>query len=162
MKKINVTCICAEAEEYPGCADLLFSYSEVNVIALPTSLVGAATAQALVRSDVLLVDESVMYRDGLQPVRSIHTRFPHLRILLVYRNKRNNNTLEYLSIGIRGLIEHKSRISQLRRAIPALYAGELWMPRGLVQSLRNQSKNNDGSSSWEFLPPAMPDRGKIN
>jgi DNA-binding NarL/FixJ family response regulator len=162
MKKINVTYICAGAEEYPGCADLLYSYCEVNVVALPNSLTGAATAQALVRSDVLLVDESVLYRDGLQPIRSVHTRFPRLSILMVYKNKLNNNILEYLSIGIRGLLEHKSRISLLRRAIPALYAGEIWMPRSLVQSLRNQSNINDGSSSWEFVPPTMPDRGKIN
>lgn len=162
MKKINVTCICAEAEEYPGCADLLYSYSEVNVIALSTSLVGGASTQALAQSDVLLLDESVLCRDGVQSVRSVHTRFPQLNILMVYKKKPNNSMLYYLSIGIRGLLEHNSRISQLRRAIPALYAGEIWMPRGLVQSLRNQSINKGGSSSWEFVPPTMPDRGKIN
>jgi DNA-binding NarL/FixJ family response regulator len=162
MKKINVTCIRVEAEEYPGCADLLHSYSEVNVIALPTSLVGAASTQALVQSDVLLLDESVLCRDGAQSVRSVHTRFPRLNILMVYKKSINNSMLYYLSIGIRGLLEHDSRISQLRRAIPALYAGEIWMPRDLVQSLRNQSINKGGSSSWEFVPPTMPDRGKIN
>lgn len=162
MKKINVTCVCADAEEYPGCADLLYSYCEVNVVALPTSLAGAATAKALVRSDVLLVDESVLFRDGLQPVRSVHARFPQLNILVVYKNRINNNMMEYLSIGVRGLLEHNSRISLLRRAIPALYAGEIWMPRGLVQSLRNQSNISDGSSSWGFVQPVMPDRGKLN
>jgi DNA-binding NarL/FixJ family response regulator len=162
MKKINVTYICAETEEYPGCADLLYSYCEVNVVALPTSLVGAATAKALARSDVLLLDESVLLRDGLQQVRSVHTRFPQLNTLMVYIKTPNNNMMEYLSLGIRGLLERKSRISLLRRAIPALYSGEIWMPRGLVQSLRNQSNINGGSSSWEFVSSVMSDRGKIN
>ena len=162
MKKINVTCICAEAEEYPGCADLLYSYSEVNVIALSTSLVGGASTQALAQSDVLLLDESVLCRDGVQSVRSVHTRFPQLNILMVYKIKPNNSMLYYLSIGIRGLLEHNSRISQLRRAIPALYAGEIWMPRGLVPSLRNQSSSDIGSSSWELVSSMMPERGKIN
>jgi len=162
MKKINVTYVSVEAEEYPGCADLLYSYCEVNVVALPTSLVGAATAKALGRSDVLLVDEAVLFQDGLQTVHAVHARFPQLNILVVYKNNINNNIIEYLSLGIRGLLEHRSRISLLRRAIPALYAGEIWMPRGLVQSLRNQSNNNVGSSSWAFVTPTMPDRGKIN
>jgi DNA-binding NarL/FixJ family response regulator len=162
MKKINVTYICAETEEYPGCADLLYSYCELHVVALQTSLVGAATTKALARSDVLLLDESVLLRDGLQQVRSVHARFPQLSILMVYINKLNNNMMEYISIGIRGLLERKSRISLLRRAIPALYAGEIWMPRGLVPSLRNQSSSNIGNSSWELVSSMMPERGKIN
>lgn len=162
MKKINVTYITAEAEEYPGCADLLYSYSEVNVVGLPTSLSGAAVGKCLARTDVLVVDESVLLRDGLQVVRSVHTSYSGLAILLVYKKQIKNITMEYLSIGIRGLLERESRVSLLRRAIPALYAGEVWMPRGLVQSLRIQSTINDGSSSWEAYPSMMSDRGKIN
>jgi len=162
MKKINVTYACVAAEEYPGCADLLDSYSEVNLVACPTSLVGQAAAMALAKSDVLVVDESLLTRDGLQAVQSAHTTYAKLNILLVYENNNNNNMMEYLTVGVRGLIERKSCISLLRRAIPALYAGEVWMPRRLVQSLRNQSINNGGSLSWEILPSMMPGRGKMN
>lgn len=162
MKKINVTFICAETEEYPGCADLLYSYPEVNVVSLSTSLSGAAAGKVLTRTDVLVVDESVLLRDGLQTVRSVHTCYPGLSILLVYKKEIKNKTMEYLSIGIRGLLERKLRVSLLRRAIPALYAGEIWMPRGLVQSLRIQSIINGGSSSWEAFPSMMSGRGKIN
>ena len=162
MKKINVTCICPEAEEYPGCADLLYSYCEMNVLAQAPSLDGAAAVNALLRSDVLLVDESVLLRDGLQAVHSVHTRFPQLNIVVVYKNKPKISMIEYLSIGIRGLLEHKSRISLLRRAVPAVYAGEVWMPRDVVKSLRIQSNINCGRSSWEFVSQTMPDQGKIN
>jgi len=162
MKKINVTCACEAAEDYPGCADLLYSYSEVNVIARTISLVGAEAGRALAKSDVLVVDESVLARDGLQAVRSAHTAYTRLNILLVYEKYINNSMMEYLSIGIRGLLERKSCISLLRRAIPALYAGEVWMPRGLVQSLRNRSTIDGGSSSWDVLPSRMPGRGKLN
>jgi len=162
MKKINVTCACALAEEYPGCADLLYSYSEVNLIARPTSLVGTATAMALAQSDVLVVDESLLARDGLQTVQSVHTRYTRLNILLVYNKYNKNSLLEYLTIGVRGLIERKSCVSLLRRAIPALCSGEVWMPRGLVQSLKKQSIIHGSSSSWEGLPSTMPGRGKMN
>jgi DNA-binding NarL/FixJ family response regulator len=70
--------------------------------------------------------------------------------------------MQYLSIGVRGLLERKTRISLLRRAIPALYAGEVWMPRMLVQSIRNQSTINGGNSTWEIYPSMMPGRGKVN
>jgi DNA-binding NarL/FixJ family response regulator len=162
MKKINVTYVCVAAEEYPGCADLLYSYSEVNLIACPTSLFGTTTAKALSSSDVLVVDESLLARDGLHAVQSVHVTYAKLNILLVYENNTNNNMMEYLSIGIRGLIERKSCISLLRRAIPALYSGEVWMPREMVQSLRNQSTVNSGSSSWGVLPSRMSGRGKMN
>jgi len=162
MKKINVTFICAETESYPGCADLLYSYPEVNVVALPTSLSGPAVWKALARTDVLVVDESVVLRDGLEAVRLVHTCYSGLNILLVCKKTIKNRMMGYLSIGIRGLLERDSLVSLLRRAIPALYAGEVWMPRGLVQSLRNQSTIDSGSSSWEAFPAMMSDRGKVN
>ena len=162
MKKIHVTYICAETEEYPGCADLLYSYPELKVIGLLTSLSGTAAGRALARTDVLVVDESILMRDGLQALCSVHTCYPGLTTLIVYKKHKINIELGYLSIGIRGLLDRDSRISLLRRAIPALYAGEVWMPRGLVQSLRNQSTINSGSSFWEDFPSMMPDRGTIN
>jgi len=162
MKKINVTYACATAEEFPGCADLLYSYSEMNVIARATSILGAATGKALAKSDVLVMDDSVLALDGLQAVQSAHAACSRLNILLVYDKYINNSIMECFSIGIRGLLERKSCISLLRRAVPALYAGEVWMPRGLVQSLRNQSTNNGGSSSWDDFPSKMPGRGKMN
>ena len=162
MKKINVTYACAAAEEFPGCADLLYSYSEMNVVARTTSLFGAATGMALAKSDVLVVDESVLALDGLQAVQSAHTTYPWLKILLVYEKNINNSMMECLSMGIRGLLERKSCISLLRRAIPALYAGEVWMPRRVIQSLRNQSTFNDGRSSWYDFSSDMSGRGKMN
>ncbi len=146
------------AEEYPGCADLINSYSEVSLIARPKSLVGRETARALAKSDVLVVDETTLAMDGLQAVQKVLSEYDGLNILLVYEKINNNKILEYLTIGVRGLIERKSCVSLLRRAIPALYAGEVWMPRGLVQSLKHQSTINGSTSTWEGLPG----HGKLN
>jgi DNA-binding NarL/FixJ family response regulator len=162
MKRINITYVCAADEEYPGCVDLLYSYSEVNVIARSTSLVGNVIRMALLRSDLLVVDDSALTRDGLQAVQSIHTTFPSLNILLVYENSINNNILDYLSIGVRGLLERKSCLSLLRRAIPALCAGEVWMPRALVQTLRERSLIKIDRSAWEIYSSMMPDPGRLN
>ncbi|MGD8618577.1 MAG: hypothetical protein PVH54_05245 [Gammaproteobacteria bacterium] len=162
MKKINVTYACAAAEEFPGCADLLYSYSEMNVVARTTSLFGVATGMALAKSDVLVVDESVLALDGLQAVQSVHATYPRLKLLLVYEININNSMIECLSIGIRGVLERKSCISLLRRAIPALHAGDVWMPRGVIQSLRNQLAFNDGRSSWYDFSSNMPGCGKMN
>jgi len=162
MKKINVTIVCADSEEYPGCADLLFSYPIVKVIAQPTSLLGATTWKMLANSDVLVIDDSILQREGVGAVQSIHSSFPRISILLVHDKFINNSMMEYLSMGIRGLLERKSIVSLLCRAIPALYSGEVWMPRHLVQSLRNQSNIKAGSSSWEVHPSMMPGNGKYN
>lgn len=154
--------MCAAAEEYPGCADLLDSYCEVHLVARPASLRGVATGVALAQSDVLVMDESTLAREGVQAVQSVHATFPALNILLVYEKDNNYNVMEYLSIGVRGLIERKSCLHLLRRAIPALYSGEVWMPRELVQSLRKQAPVPSDRSFWVILPSTMPDRGRLN
>jgi DNA-binding NarL/FixJ family response regulator len=162
MKKINVTYVCAADEEYPGCADLLYSYPEVEVIARSTSLVGTVIRPALSRSDVLVVDESVLTGDGLRAVHAVHTTFPGLNILMVYEKDKNINMMNYLSIGVRGLLERRSCLSLLRRAITALCAGEIWMPRTLLQSLRERSPVKIGRLSWEIHSTMMPDPGRMN
>jgi len=163
MKKIKVTITCAESGDYPGCADLLCCFPQVEVIAQPTTLRGAITRKALARSDVLVIDDSIIQIEGFESVQSIHSRFPRMNILLVHKNTIENSMMAYLSLGIRGLIERNSIVSLLPRAVLALYSGEVWMPRQLVQSLRNQSNINAGSSSsWEVHPSMVPGSRTVN
>ena len=163
MKKIKIVIVSAGAGDYPGCADLLDSCPELDVIAKPMSLEWETAQAALPKSDVLVVDEPALDQDGYQSLLSLHREFPSITILLVHEKGIENNMMAYFSAGVRGFVERKSIVSQLRKAIPALYSGEVWMPRQLVQSLRRQS--TDGVAVGPLpasLLTVLPVSGKLN
>ena len=162
MKRINVSIVCADPGEYPGCTDLLDVYPEIKVIARAESLADDEIRHAMNESNVLVVDDCVLRQDGLETLASIHGGFPWVNILLVHEKYIYNNVIEYLVLGVRGFVARKSIVSHLRRAIPALYSGEVWIPRQMVQSLRKRSTNLPGNSSWELSPSVIPGAEKIN
>jgi DNA-binding NarL/FixJ family response regulator len=162
MKKINVTIICAGPEEYPGCADLLESCPEINIVACPAGLHTTQLRLALGRSDVLLLDDAVIDRDGFEAVCALHASHPLIRTLLISENISDNRTMAALSLGVQGVMERSKMTSWLRKAIAVLYSGEAWVSRGLVQSLHYQSKYIYGSPFWPVAALTRPDRDTLN
>jgi len=149
MKKINVTIICAGAEEYPGCGDLLEDCPEISVVARTGGLYEPGSWAALGGSDVLLLDEATIEQDGLDVVLSVHDRYPLLRSLLIMENFNKNMAMSALSRGIRGVMERTATVSGLRKAIAAIYTGEAWLSRGLVEPLRNELSYLEKKLHWE-------------
>jgi len=153
MKKINITVVCAGDEDYPGCVDLLAAYPEINIVAHSTGLNEAGTRGALGRSDVLLLDEAVLDQDGHHAVRAIHDCYPLLRSLLILENESQQEMMTVLSLGIMGVIRRESITSQLCKAVPAICAGEAWLPRKMVRPLRRQlGQETGGPSLLEDFP----------
>jgi DNA-binding NarL/FixJ family response regulator len=138
MKKIRVTIIAGAAEEYPGCADILANCPEIEVVAGPAGLDQAGAWSAISSTDVLILDEVMLERGWADCVRTIYRHHPVIKLLLILDNSSENRALDALAMGIGGVIERASLVSMLRKAIPALYAGETWVSRRLVQVLRMQ------------------------
>ena len=86
MKKINITVICVGDEAYPGCIDLLEDCPSINIVARPAGLTEAGAWVALGRSDVLLLDEALLEREGHDAVRAVHDSFPSLSSLIILEN----------------------------------------------------------------------------
>ena len=147
MKKINITVVCVGDEGYPGCVDLLAACPTINIVAQPTGLNEAGTWVAVGQSDVLLLDEAVLEQDGHHAVRSIHDSYPLLRSLLILENGTQQEMLTVLSLGILGVIRRESTTALLYKAVSAIYAGEAWLSREMVQPLRRQLGQKTGLSS---------------
>jgi DNA-binding NarL/FixJ family response regulator len=162
MKKINITIVIAGKEDYPGCADILATCPEFHVVACPTGLYEAAAWTAISQSDVVLLDEAVLERDGVETVRRICDSYPLLKLLLLMERENEARTLEALSLGISGVMERASMVSMLRKAIPVLYSGEAWVSRGLVHSLRNYLNELEGNSYLAVVGGMRPGQGKLN
>ncbi len=162
MRKINITVFIAGTEDYPGCADILETFPEFRVIARPCGLYAADAWVAISQSDVVLLDEAVLERYGVETVRRICDSYPLVKLLLVLEQDNEARVLEALSLGIDGVMERASLVSMLRKAIPVLYSGEAWVSRGLVHSLRKQLNKLEEENYLAVAPGFQPDRGKLN
>ena len=162
MKKISVTIICPDEEEFPGCQDLLESYPEIRLVARHSALDEAGVWTALAGSDVLLLDEAVIELEGPQRVRALHVDHPALKTLQIVENSCENNSMAAISIGVRGVLERPSMVSMLRKAIAVVYSGEIWMSRKIVQSLHNESRRHEGRSVWLAAVVPSPGSDKLN
>lgn len=153
MKKINITVICVGEESYPGCVDLLEDCPAINVVARPTGLSEAGAWVALGRSDVLLIDEALLEHEGHDAVRDIHASFPSLKSLMILENESRQEMVTVLSLGILGIITRASTMSMLCKAVAAIFSGEAWLSRGLVQPLRKRLEQETGLSDFHEEVP---------
>jgi DNA-binding NarL/FixJ family response regulator len=162
MKKIQVTIIAAAAEEYPGCADILGICPEIDIVAQRGGLHGRGLWAALCASDVLVLDEASLDRQGVSVLRTVQHHHPLVRLLLILENTNENKIMDALALGFSGILERASLRSMLRRAIPALYTGETWVSRQLVQSLRTRLLRLDGETLPGMMPGVAAFREKLN
>jgi len=162
MKKINVTVICPGEEAHPGCAELVRTYPEINLVAAHRALDEAGVRISLGSSDVLLLDEAVIDLEGPDKVRAIHLDYPGIRTLQIVEKHCENKAMEAISLGVRGMMERSSLVAMLRKAIMVLYSGETWMSRQMVQLLHNQSKFLVDKPLWLVNPDISPGWSKLN
>lgn len=144
MKKIRVTIIAAATEEYPGCADILGCYPEIEVIARHGDVYESGAWAAIECSEVVIFDETAQMQAGTVVLRSIQHGHPLIKLLLVMENPIDNSVMEALSAGFSGVVERAALRSVLRRAIPALYSGEAWVSRRIARTLHARLLDREG------------------
>ena len=138
MPKIKVTILCAGTEEFPRCSDLLDMCPEMTILAQPASVSEAAAWMTAELSNILILDEAAILQDGIDAIRRLLTRHPSIRSLLIMDYDNKNNILPALSLGIQGVITRDSLPAALCGAVAAINAGEAWIPRKLVEPLRDE------------------------
>jgi DNA-binding NarL/FixJ family response regulator len=148
MKNINVTIMCAGMEEFPRCSDLLESCPAVSVIAQPETINEVGAWMAIGRSDILILDEAALEQDGLDSVCGLLASQPSARSLLIVDKYNKNNILSAFSLGVRGVIARDSLFSELTRALTAIYVGEAWVSRGLVEPIRDELVYRERLAHW--------------
>ena len=158
MKNINVTIMCTRMEEFPRCGDLLESCPAVSIIAQPESINEAGAWMAIGRSDILILDGAALEQDGLDCVRGLQA----IKSLLIVDNSNKNNILSAISLGIMGVIARDSLFSELTRALTAIYLGEAWVSRGLVELIRDELIYRERLAHWAGHSRLHPGCDKMN
>jgi len=152
MKKIKITLASDESPALLECADLLEASPDFELIASLTDLTGQGAWLALARSNVLVIDEALVLRDGFEPLNMLLTSYPEVRCLLLLKNYQKNKMIWTLMQGVRGVLTVDEIRPLIRKAIRQIMAGEIWMPRHLMQPIR-EGLQQDGDGSYFFTKP---------
>ena len=147
MKNITVTYVSSRDVARQHCADLVMQNADIDLIAIPHSLSRQETWKALSRTDVVVIDECVIQREGFAPVRMILDAYQDVNMLIVMELTSDEDMAWTLMQGVRGVMLETDIDRFLGKAIRRVYAGEVWMPRALVERFRGPGRPSPGSVS---------------
>ena len=156
MKTIKITLASDEGAAIVGCADMLDDAPTIELVASLTDLTSRGAWLALARSEVLLIDEALVLRDGFEPLNMLLSSYPEVHCLLVLGDTCKHKTMWALMQGVRGVLTIGEIQPLLLKAIAKVMAGEIWAPRHLMHPIRQGLRQiDDGSYIYQ-----QPDRIK--
>lgn len=88
-----------------------------------------------IQSDVVLLDYDLGEETGLPLLREIKHRWKSLRVLMVTAGMSDDVTLQIMEDGASGIFLKHDDPEHLIAAIDRVYAGEVWLEPGTLQSL---------------------------
>lgn len=95
----------------------------------------AVTETLELEPDVLLLDLAMPKLPGLEAMRSIMTRSPRVKILLLTSTISTQQVIEALQIGARGIVLKDSVAGDLGEALRAVLSGDYWIGGQRVNNL---------------------------
>ena len=146
MKKITITLASDQGVAMGHCNDLLAENPAIDLVGSLNDLTGHGAWLALARSEVLLIDESLILRDGFEPLNMLLSSYPEVHCLLILENPSHNKTMWAIMQGVRGVLTIEEIRPQLVKAISGIMAGEIWAPRHLKQPIRQDLRQVDDGS----------------
>jgi DNA-binding NarL/FixJ family response regulator len=121
----------------------------IELVASLSDLTGQSAWQAMARSELLLIDENLILRDGFEPLNMLLTAYPDVHCLMLLKNPSENKTVWALMQGVRGILSTGDIQPLLFKAISRVMAGEIWAPRHLMQPIRQDLRHvDDGSYTY--------------
>lgn len=154
MKRISVTFVSSRDGARQHCADLVMHNPDIDLIAIPSGLSQQGAWQAISRTDVVVIDESVVQQEGFPAVRMMLDAYPGINTLIIMDNACRDAITWTLLQGVRGVMVQDDVNGFLARAIRRISAGEVWMSRTLVEWLRDPAHQPAGVSlAGEEIPP---------
>lgn len=146
MEKIKITYASDESTALVEYADMLDDEPSIELVASLTDLRGHGAWLALARSDVLLIDEALVLRDGFEPLNMLLSSYPEVHCLLVLNSRCEHKMRWAVMQGVRGVLTIEEIRPLLFKALTKLMAGEIWAPRDLMQATwQGPGQIDDGS-----------------
>jgi DNA-binding NarL/FixJ family response regulator len=143
MKTITITYLSSRKLARVECDLLLERHPEIELAALTSGVNPGDAWLALSRSQVAVIDEEMMLRDGGETLDLLTSGNPAVKFLAVMKKYNEDNMLWAFSRGVRGVMLRRELPQLLGKAIRQLSEGEVWMPRNLIPSLRDAINSHE-------------------
>jgi NarL family two-component system response regulator LiaR len=116
---------------------LLEAFPGLEPVGEATSSLEAIRLCAEHQPDVVLMDLVMPDMDGITAIHTIHSTFPHIKILALTSFKENDLVKEALAAGAMGYLLKNITADELAQAIRDAYAGKPTMAPEAIQALIN-------------------------
>jgi DNA-binding NarL/FixJ family response regulator len=120
------------------CAQLVEQNPDIDLVSLLSSPTQLGTWMGLSRSDVAVIDDDIIRREGVETLRVLLACHPALKFLVIMENYNEGRMLWAVLQGVRGVMLQREVLQLLGKAIRQINEGEVWMPRSLLKSLKNE------------------------
>ena len=125
---------CEKADRAP-CRSLLAGEKGIQVVGEAPSGLDVVAAAERLKPCVLLLDLALVNGTGRSLLPVIRRKSPQTKVLLLTGQASDARTLEALSHGARGYLDKRTLGTYLPRAVRAVNAGEVWVPRKMVAKI---------------------------
>jgi len=157
MKKITVTFVSCRDSAQLDCSELVADNPDIDLIANPSSLTQQGAWLALALTDVVVIDEDVIRQEGFEAVRMLLAGYPQLRCLITINKYNENKMIWAIMQGARGVMLHDEVDLLLGKAIRRVNQGEIWLSRGLLETLRDKLAVEEGANHIQRKSVAIAD-----
>jgi two-component system NarL family response regulator len=128
------------ADDHPalraGLAAILNSEPDMKVVGQAGS--GRETLEAIVDTDVFIVDLRMPEGDGVHVIRQLRERDPETRVLVLTTYDNEEDVFRALEAGARGFLLKDTTSEELVNAIRQVHAGERHLPHAIASRLADR------------------------
>jgi DNA-binding NarL/FixJ family response regulator len=143
MKRIK-TIICDQHKNFrEACKRILRLESDVEILAECRTKAELIPLVKTCKADLLLLDERVLYIEGMDVLNEIRACCPGINILCMTVSPEAGWCKKILEHGIRGVFEKDRTGYLIPAAIRKVSAGQIWLSRGLLSRLVADLRRNN-------------------
>ena len=143
---IRVVVVNDHAIVREGVRTVLDVASGYAIVGEGRSISDAIAASAELRPDVLVLDISMPDGSGLHAIPEVIERSPETRVLMLSVHENLEYVLESMRAGAHGYLRKDSAPSELRAAVRAVHAGELFLSPEISRQVADAIRKNPGPS----------------
>lgn len=132
MALITVALTDQNAARRATCRRLLRPHKGIRVVGETEGALEAIALAARARPRILLLSLAVSRGNGAAILAALLRRSPRTRVILLTRRTTEARILDGLSRGARGYLEETKLRTFLPKAVRAVDAGQVWVPRKMV------------------------------
>ena len=114
---------------------LLQADKGIRVIGEAKNILEAIAASAKLKPNILLIESGLSRGKRIALLPVVRRRSPKTKAILLTRNGAETRLLKALSFGARGYLKEALVATFLVKAVRHVYAGEVWVPRGMTAKI---------------------------